>query len=324
MTTIRIDASSAYPPVTKLPDDSAAPRPSGNPQQPAVLADIVAHKRAEVALRKQLTSVHEFRRRIADLPRPRNFFTAVTRHDSIRHMSVIAEIKRRSPSVAAADGERGAVGSEGWIRPEYAREDFDPAVIARAYHAAGAAAISCLTDERFFAGKLEYIARVRDAVPLPVLRKDFILDPWQLYESRAAGADAVLLIAECLNESELLDLMILAQELQLTTLVEVHSMENLLRVRRHIGFPNPSYSLLGINNRDLSTMKTDLAHTLRMAELVDDPTVLVTESGIGSMEDLRRLRKVGVRIALIGESLMREEDPGKALRTLIAVPGTST
>lgn len=293
----------------KPPRDGANPAEGGDDSPTAswratgALADIVAHKRTEVEAAKSRVPVEALKERIEELGRPRNFFQAVVRHQGATDTAIIAEIKRKSPSA-------------GWIRPEYEREDFDPAVIARRYHSAGAAAISCLTDEKFFAGKLEYIHKVRDAVPLPVLRKDFIIDPYQVWEARAFGADAILLIAECLSQSEMVDLMILARELQLTTLVEVHSMENLLRVRPHVGFPDRSYGLLGINNRDLAAMKTDIAHTLRLIDLVDDTTVLVSESGIKTPDDLKRLRKVGVRIALVGEHLMREEDPGAALKTL--------
>lgn len=241
---------------------------------------------------------------VAQEEEPRNFFAAVTRHPSLDHTSVIAEIKRKSPSA-------------GLIRAEYEGDAFAPEDIAKRYHKAGAAAISCLTDEHFFGGHLSFIQRVKDAVPLPVLRKDFIIDPWQLWESRAAGADAVLLIAECLTEGELVDMLILAQQLRLTVLIEVHEMENLLKVRPHIGFPHPSYSLLGINNRDLSSMKVDLAHSMRLVELVDDRSVLVSESGIKTRADLERLRSVGVRIVLVGEHLMRQPDPGAALHELI-------
>lgn len=276
---------------------------------PITLEEIVEHTRAEVEKRKAATSVERLQEMIGELGRPRNFFAACARHPDPLHTAVIAEIKRKSPSVRD--------DPEGWLRPEYARDDFDPAPIARAYASAGAAAISCLTEERFFGGRLEYIHRIRDATPLPVLRKDFIVDPWQVWETRAAGADAMLLIAECLKEGELIDLMILAEQLRLTTLVEVHSMENLLRVRPHIGFPSRSYCLLGINNRDLTTMRTDLNTTLRLVDLVDDRRVLVSESGIRTAQDLTRLRHEGVRIALVGESLMRTPDPGLALRALL-------
>jgi indole-3-glycerol phosphate synthase len=177
-----------------------------------------------------------------------------------------------------------------------------------------------LTDEKYFQGKLEYIHAVRDAVKLPVLRKDFIVDPYQVYESRAAGADAILLIAECLEASELFDLQILATELHLTCLIEVHDAENLMRVLdRVIGFPHRSYSLLGINNRDLRTFKTDLAVTMRAADLIEDRSILVSESGINSRADIAKLAAAGVRAVLIGETLMRSSDiPGK-IRELFAV-----
>lgn len=269
----------------------------------ATLEHIVSRTRERVERAKRETSLDELKERIGELGRPRNFFGAVVGAPS-GETSIIAEVKRKSPSA-------------GWIRPEY-EHAFDPVDIARRYHAAGAKAISCLTDAEFFAGDPAYVHMIRDAVPLPVLRKDFIVDPWQVWESRAIGADAVLLIAECLTESMLLDLMILARELELTALVEVHSMENLLRVRPHVGFPSRSYCLLGINNRDLSTMTTDLSHTLRLVDLVDDPSVLVSESGIRTPGDLARLREHEVKIALVGESLMREEDPGAALGALLA------
>lgn len=276
-----------------------------HPHTPAVLAEIIAHKRAEINVAIARTPIEALRERAEATPQPRNFFAAVTRHPHPQHTAIIAEIKRMSPSA-------------GLIRAEYAGEAFSPETIARAYHAAGASAISCLTDEKFFGGHLHFIQRIKDAVPLPILRKDFIIDPWQLYETRAAGADAVLLIAECLTESMLVDMLILAQQLHLTTLLEVHDMENLLRVRPHVGFPHASYMLLGINNRDLTTMRVDLSHTLRLADLVEDRTTLVSESGITTPTDLARLRSEGVRIALVGEHLMRQADPCAALRNLLS------
>lgn len=269
-----------------------------------VLKDIVEHKRREVDAAKQRVSFAELEAMVVQQEPPRNFFAAVTQRPPSRPTAVIAEIKRRSPSA-------------GLIRPEYDGDAFDPALIARRYHANGAAAISCLTDERSFGGHISYIERVKDAVPLPVLRKDFIIDQWQLWESRAAGADAVLLIAECLNDSELVDMLILAQQLRLTTLLEVHGIESLLRVRPHVGFPHRSYGLLGINNRDLRSMKVDISHTLRLVDMVEDLNVLVSESGITTNDDLKRLRKHGVRVVLVGEHLMRQTDPGAALADLL-------
>jgi indole-3-glycerol phosphate synthase len=280
-------------------------RPAMSGHKPATLRGILQRKKQEVARAKELTPLAVLKERIAELGRPRNFFQAVVNHKSPFETAIIAEIKRKSPSA-------------GWIRDEYRDDGFDPVRIAKRYHACGAAAISCLTDTEFFGGRPEYIHAIRDAVPLPVLRKDFIVDPWQIWESRAIGADAILLIAEALTEAEIIDMMILARELQLTTLVEVHDMDNLLRVRPHIGFPSRSYCLLGINNRDLTTMETDLNHSLRMVDLVDDTSVLVSESGINTPDDLSRLRHAGIRIALVGESLMRTEDPGAALATLLA------
>lgn len=255
-----------------------------------ILDEIVATKRVEVHQRRELTSLDQLKARIAELPPPRNFFNAVTRPNS-RPVNLIAEVKKASPSAGVI------------------REDFDPVEIARVYESSGAAALSVLTDETYFQGHLSFIEQIRAEVQLPVLRKDFIIDAWQIYESRAAGADAVLLIAECLEASELFDLQILATELHMTCLIEVHDMENLIRVRDSvIGFPHKSYSLLGINNRDLRTFTTDLGTTLRLSELVEDRSVLVSESGIHDYEDVQKLAKAGVRGVLVGESLMKAPD----------------
>jgi indole-3-glycerol phosphate synthase len=256
----------------------------------SILDQIIATKRLEVAQRRAAVPLESLRDSVPSLPRPRNFFQAVTLPGKKR-LNLIAEIKKASPSAGVI------------------RADFDPVDLARQYAAGGADALSVLTDETYFQGKLDYLKLVRDAVPLPVLRKDFIIDPYQVYESRVAGADAILLIAESLETSTMIDLQILATELNMTCLIEVHSLENLMRVRDHvIGFPHRSYSLLGINNRDLSTFKTDLGVTLRMAELVADQRVLVSESGINTRWDIAKLADAGVVAALIGESLMRADD----------------
>jgi indole-3-glycerol phosphate synthase len=266
-----------------------------------ILDQIVQTKREEVAARRAVTSADEFRERIESMPRPRNFFQAVTRRPPGcgKALNLIAEVKKASPSAGVI------------------RADFDPVAIAKAYEAAGADCLSVLTDEKYFQGHLSYLQDVRAAVGLPVLRKDFIIDPWQVLESRAAGADAILLIAECLETSELIDLQILATELNMTCLIEVHDLDNLMRVRDHvIGFPHKSYSLLGINNRDLRTFKTDLGNTLRMAELVEDRSVLVSESGINAYADVAKLAESGVSAVLVGESLMRSPDIGAKVREL--------
>ncbi len=268
-----------------------------------ILKQIVQYKREEVARAKAETPLETLESRIAERPQARNFFSSVTRPRN--QLRVIAEIKRASPSAGLI------------------REDFDPVAIAQAYAEAGAAAISCLTDSRYFQGSLEFIPQIKQAVSLPVLRKDFIIDPYQVYEARAAGADAVLLIGECLDEARLIDLLILATELKMTTLLEVHEVETLLRIRPHIGFPHAGYTLLGVNNRDLRTMTTDLSHTLRMLEMIEDPSILVAESGIRTREDIARLREAGVHRILIGEHLMRQPDVGKALRELIGNDGNN-
>src|SRR5439155_9050177 len=235
----------------------------------SVLEQILQTKREEVEQRRQARPIEALKETIATLGRPRNFFQAVTKPPlkGKKPLNLIAEVKKASPSVGVI------------------RDDFDPVKIAQEYAAGGADALSVLTDENYFQGHLDYIHAVRDAVKLPVLRKDFLIDPYQVYESRAAGADAVLLIAEALDTSVLIDLQILATEMNMTCLIEVHDMDNLIRVRdRVIGFPHKSYSLVGINNRDLRTFKTDLGTTLRMAELVENRDVLVSESGINSHE----------------------------------------
>jgi indole-3-glycerol phosphate synthase len=267
----------------------------------SILDKIIRTKYQEIEARRKQTPVEALKERIAAQGRPRNMFQAVTRRPpkAKKALNLIAEVKKASPSAGVI------------------RADFDPVAIAKAYESAGADAISCLTDERYFQGRLEYISQIRDAVSLPVLRKDFIIDPYQVYESRAAGADAVLLIAECLEVSQLIDLQILATELNMTCLIEVHDMDNLIRVRDQvIGFPLKRYSLLGINNRDLNTFKTDLGTTLRMTELVEDRSVLVSESGINTFDDIEKLAEAGVSAVLVGESLMRSPDIGAKVREL--------
>ncbi len=269
----------------------------------SILEQIIATKKDEVARAKSEAPLEQLKETIATLGRPRNFFQAVTKDPKTARpaklMNLIAEVKKASPSAGVI------------------RADFDAVKIAQQYAAGGADALSVLTDESYFQGKLEYIHAIRDLVKLPVLRKDFIIDPYQVYESRAAGADAILLIAECLEAGELIDLQILATELHLTCLIEVHDLDNLMRVRdRVIGFPHRSYSLLGINNRDLRTFKTDLGTTLRVVELVEDRSVLVSESGINTRADVQKLARAGVRAVLVGETLMRSDDISQSIREL--------
>jgi len=256
-----------------------------------ILDTIVEEKKREVEQRRAQSPVEDLQSQIEGLERPRNFYAAVTKQPS-RVVNLIAEIKRASPSAGLI------------------RRNFDPVQLAQTYTAAGADALSVLTDEKFFQGKLEYIQQVKRVSPLPVLRKDFIIDEYQIYESRAAGADAVLLIAEILPPGRLIDMLILASTLKLTALIEVHTVESLLTVRKTVGFPHERYSLLGINNRDLKTQQVDVGTTLRLAGMLDDSVceTLVSESGINSYEDIKKLAQVGVRAVLIGEAFMRSED----------------
>ena len=269
-----------------------------------ILKKILADKQIEVQQRLRQVSQAQLEAVILQQERPRNFFKAVTKK-SPRGMNLIAEIKRASPSAGLI------------------RQDFNPPEIARQYHQAGADAISVLTDEKYFQGSLSYIEQVKQAVPLPVLRKDFIIDPYQLYESRAAGADAVLLIAEALPAGTLMDLLILASRLKLSALVEVHKAETLLKLRSVVGFPIASYSVLGINNRDLETFNVDIGTTRRLASMLSDQPGLVSESGIKTRRDIQRLRESGCSAVLIGQTLMEAPDiAGKIEELLGPLPGS--
>ena len=249
-----------------------------------MLEKIIADKIIEVRERKSRRTIEEFKEQILAMPKCRNFYSAVTKTNP-RGLNVIAEVKKASPSAGLI------------------REDFDPVAIAKTYENCGADAISVLTDEKYFHGRLEYIQQIKQAVGLPILRKDFIIDPWQVYESRAADADAILLIAEALKLGDLTDLMVTAAELTLTVLLEVHDADTLLSVRSMIGFPKKGYSVLGINNRDLTTMHVDLNNTARLVDLLYNTDELVSESGIKTRADVEKLKAVGVRAVLIGQTL---------------------
>lgn len=254
-----------------------------------ILDKIIADKRVKVAERKAVRPIEQVKDEMAGMGRCRNFFKAVTKKNA-RGLNVIAEVKKASPSAGVI------------------REDFDAVEIAKIYQACGADAISCLTDEKYFQGKLEYIAAIKEAVDLPVLRKDFIVDVYQVYEAKAAGADAILLIAEALGPGELMDLMIKANELTLGCLIEVHGAEALMRVRSMAEFPHKSYNVVGVNNRDLTTMEVDINNTARLKDLLDEPIPMVAESGIKTRADIEKLIKVGVSAVLIGQSLCESED----------------
>ena len=262
-----------------------------------ILDKIIADKRSEVSSRKSQISLDELKRQVLSLPKCRNFYKAVTKPNR-RGVNVIAEVKKASPSAGLI------------------REDFDPVKIALIYEKCGADAVSVLTDEKYFQGRLEYINQIHKEVDLPVMRKDFIIDIWQVYESRAAGADAILLIADVLKPGELMDLMIAAAELTLTVLLEVHQADSLLAVRSIIGFPKKGYSVLGINNRDLTTMQVDLNTTIRLAGLLDSKDELVAESGIRTRADVEKLMSAGVRAVLVGQTLCEHHDIGEKFTEL--------
>jgi len=255
-----------------------------------ILDEILGHKRTEVARARVLESADALARRAERAAlRPRGFAAALR---AAEQPAIIAELKKRSPS-------------KGEIRP-----DFDPVACARAYADGGAAALSVLTDERYFGGQLDFLEKVRAAVPLPLLRKDFVIDPSQVDEARVAGADAVLLIAAALEPAALKSLSARARALGLDALVEVHD-EAELEVALEAGA-----ELLGINNRNLRTFETDLAVTERLAPRVPRGVLLVAESGIFHARDLARLARAGAHAFLVGESLMRQPDLASALRTL--------
>ncbi len=256
---------------------------------PTILDRIVAGKREEIAAARARVPEADLGRTLAQAPAVRDFRAALGQGPGVQ---VIAEVKKASPSAGVL------------------RADFDPVAIARAYDRHGAACLSVLTDEPFFAGKLSYLRDIRAAVDRPLLRKDFILDRYQLLEARAAGADAVLLIAEILDEETLPLLLREAHELGLQALVELYEADNLARVL------DSGARLVGINNRDLRTFVTRLEHTLELAPRVPADACLVSESGIRTRADVERLRAAGVRAVLVGETLMRAPDVGAKLREL--------
>jgi indole-3-glycerol phosphate synthase len=259
---------------------------------PDILKKIVARKREEIAERAERVPLGRLAAVAERAGPPRGFADALARRVREGRPGVIAEIKKASPS-------RGVL-----------REDFRPAEIARSYAAGGAACLSVLTDVDFFQGADDYLRQARGACNLPVIRKDFIVDSYQVVEARALGADCILLIAACLDDGRLGELNALAHEFHMDVLIEVHDAEEL---RRAIGVEN---RLIGINNRNLRTFEVSLQTTLDLLPAIPDERIPVTESGIHTRDDVARMRAAGVHAFLVGEAFMRAPDPGERLREL--------
>ena len=261
---------------------------------PDILQKIFAHKRSEVAAARAAAPLAEMKARLGDREdQPRGFERALRNAALSGWTPVIAEVKKGSPS-------------KGVIRP-----DFDPLDIASIYQNNGATCLSVLTDEHFFLGHLRYLSLIREQVALPLLRKDFVFDEYQIFEAAAGGADAVLLIAAMLEPAQLAELLGVAGELYLDVLLEVHDEKELAMALA------TDCGLIGINNRSLHTFATDLATTERLAPLIPAERLIVAESGINSRADVERLQAAGAGAFLVGESLMREEDIGAKLQELL-------
>jgi indole-3-glycerol phosphate synthase len=256
-----------------------------------ILDEILATKRGEVEARKRARPLAEVVAAVVSAPGTRGFAESLARDDA--GMRIIAEVKKASPS-------KGVI-----------REDFDPVLIARAYDGGGAAAISVLTDESYFQGRLEFLEAIRAEVSVPLLRKDFIIDLYQVYEARAAGADAILLILAALDDDMLGALSDVATHLDMDVLWEVHDVEEARRVRQF------SPRVVGVNNRDLRTFHVSLETTREAISELPEDALIVSESGFFERSELEMMREWGVGAFLIGESLMRADDPEAALRVLV-------
>lgn len=255
-----------------------------------ILDTIIAHKLKELKSQQNQVSLSSLKSKVTSLETTKDFLSAIAQPDSI---NLIAEVKKKSPS-------KGII-----------REDFDPVMIAKAYEEYGASAVSVLTDEHFFAGSLNYLSSIREVINLPLLRKDFTIDPYQIYQARVAGADAILLIVAALTPNQIKEYQEIADSLSLASLVEVHTEEEL-----EIAL-DANAEIIGINNRDLHTFNTSLDTTFKLRESIPDGKVIVSESGIYTREDVESLRNVGVHAILVGESLMRSPDIGEKVQELI-------
>lgn len=260
------------------------------------LKEILDHKRLEVAAKKEKVSLLSIVESLEGTAPTRSFAEAIRSHD-LDELSCIAEVKRASPS-------KGIIAKK-----------FNPETIAREYEMGGAKALSVLTDEKYFLGSSEYLRRIKERTSLPVLRKDFIIDEYQIYESRAMGADAILLIVAALRESELLRFMSLARDLDVECMVECHAKNEIDRAVQC------GATIIGINNRDLNTFEVSLETSLMLKRFIPNSTIAVSESGIRNAHHVDLLRQVGYDAILVGEHLMSQENRVKALRELLQTPG---
>ena len=255
-----------------------------------ILDEIIENKSSEVEISKTSLPLEQIQEQIKDALPSRNFFDAINPKGELK---IISEVKHASPS-------KGVF-----------REDFDPVQIAKSYSAGGASAISVLTDEKYFRGSLSFLKNIRAEVDTPLLRKDFIVDPYHVYEARLFGADAILLIVAALDQTSLSELLGLTHSLQMNAIVEVHDENELDRALE------ADARIIGINNRDLRTFDVDLNVSINLSKKVPEDKIVVAESGISSIEDMDRLRGEGVHVFLIGETFMKAPDPGQKLKELI-------
>jgi indole-3-glycerol phosphate synthase len=255
-----------------------------------ILDKIIENKRSEVERTKKSKPLDFLKSELQNLDDTKGFYESIRPDGSTK---VIAEIKRASPS-------KGVL-----------REDFDPVEISKSYSRSGASAISVLTDSRFFKGSLDHLSDVRSAVVLPLLRKDFIIDPYQVYESRLYGADAILLIVAALDSTILRELLELAHSLDMDAIVEIHDERELDKAIEADG------KIIGINNRDLKTFDVSLETSIKLCRLIPREKIIVSESGISSSDDIKRLKSAGINVLLIGETFMRAPEPGEELRKLL-------
>lgn len=259
-----------------------------------ILNTILARKAEEIQQRSRVRPLADLRARAASQPPTRGFVDAIKRKRLAGDVAVIAEVKKASPS-------KGLI-----------RADFDPAAIARSYEAGGAACLSVLTDVDFFQGSNLFLGLARAACALPALRKDFTIDPYQVYEARMIGADAILLIVAALEDGPMIEMAGIAMELGMDVLVEVHDIDELERALQ------TDCELIGVNNRNLRSFEVSLDTTLALKEAVPRDRILVTESGIATRADVARMREAGIDTFLVGESFMREREPGDALQRMFA------